>query len=114
MTNPSKRKGTAAESAVVDYLKASGATHAERRALAGALDRGDVAGIVGVCLEVKAHASIDLAAFVDEAETEKRNDGAAVGAAWIKRRGKASPGEWYVAMTGAQFVALLRDAGYLP
>jgi hypothetical protein len=107
-----KAKGTAAESAVVNYLR-QWAPLTERRALNGALDRGDVAGIPGVCLEVKSHAHIDLAAFVDEAVKEGRNDRADVAAAWIKRRGKGSPADWYVAMTGAQFVDLLIDGGYL-
>ena len=33
-------------------------------------------------------------------------------AAWIKRRGKASPGEAYVVMDGETFTHLLREAGY--
>lgn len=37
-----------------------------------------------------------------------RNAGALVGAAWIKRRGKAS----YVVMDGETFTHLLREAGY--
>lgn len=110
-----KRKGTAAESAVVAYLQAHGAIHAERRALRGKHDRGDVAGIPGVVIEVKNHAHIDLAAFVDEAEREKWNGMVPeVGVAWIKRRGKGDPGDWYVAMTGDTFAHLLRAAGYLP
>ena len=109
-----KRKGTAAESAVVAYLRDRGAIHAERRALAGANDRGDVAGIPGVCIEVKSHARIDLASFVDEAERESWNGMVPeVGAAWIKRKGKGSPADWYVAMTGEQFVTLLKEAGYI-
>lgn len=110
-----KRKGTAAESAVVAYLRDAGAVHAERRSLNGAKDRGDVAGIPGVVIEVKNHAHIDLAAFVDEAERESWNGPVSeVGVAWIKRRGKGSPGEWYVAMTGDTFRHLLIEAGYLP
>ena len=109
-----KRKGTAAESAVVAYLRDRGAVHAERRALHGANDRGDVTGIPGVCIEVKNHQHIDLAAFVDEAQRESWNGPVPeVGAAWIKRRGKGSPGDWYVAMTGEQFVTLLTEAGYI-
>lgn len=107
-----KQRGTAAETAVVRYLQRNGWPHAERRTLSGANDKGDIAGVIGVCLEVKATKAIDLAGFVDEAEVERINAEAAVGAAWIKRRGKGSPAEWYVAMTGEQFVNLLREAGY--
>ena len=47
-----------------------------------------------------------------EAQVEAENAGAMVGAAWIKRRGKASPGEAYVVMDGETFTHLLREAGY--
>lgn len=107
-----KAKGTAAETAVVNFLRRSGWPHCERRALSGALDKGDIAGIPGVVIEVKNQAKLDLAGFVDEAETERANDGADVAAAWIKRRGKGDPADWYVAMTGRQFLELLLDAGY--
>lgn len=109
-----RAKGTAAETAVVRYLNYVGAIHAERRALRGKDDRGDIAGIPGVVIEVKNHAHIDLAAFVDEAERESWNGPVPECAvAWIKRRGKGSPGDWYVAMTGQQFTQLLKEAGYI-
>ena len=50
--------------------------------------------------------------FLREAQVEAENAGALVGAAWIKRRGKASPGEAYVVMDGETFTHLLREAGY--
>jgi hypothetical protein len=110
-----RARGTRAESAVVAYLREAGAIHAERRSLNGANDRGDVAGIPGVVIEVKDHARISLAEFVDEAERESWNGPVPeVGVAWIKRRGKGSPGEWYVAMTGDTFRHLLHASGYLP
>lgn len=46
----SKAKGTAAESAVVKYLREQGWPSAERRALNGASDRGDIAGVVGTVI----------------------------------------------------------------
>lgn len=108
----SKRKGTAAETEVVKYLTDRGWHAVERRALNGVNDRGDIAGIPNVVIEVKNHASIQLSEFVDEAERERLNDGAEVGVAWIKRRGRSDPRDWYVAMTGEQFVELLKRAGY--
>ena len=110
----SKRKGTAWESAIVDYLREHGAPHAERRALAGARDRGDIAGIPGIVIEAKAAAKTELGVWLAEAETERANDGAALGVVWHKRRGKASPGDGYVTMSGAALVRLLTDAGYIP
>lgn len=109
----SRRKGTAWESAIVDYLTANGATQTERRALCGNSDRGDIAGIPGLVIEAKNEKRIDLAGYVTEAEAERTNDGARIGLAWVKRRGKTSPGEAYVVMTGANLVRLLVDAGYI-
>lgn len=111
--NPSKRRGTAWESAIVDYAQANGAPHAERRALNGAKDRGDVAGIPSVVIEAKDEAKHDLAGWANETERERINDGAAIGLTWIKRRGKASPGEGYVLMRGDIAWRLLREAGYV-
>lgn len=109
----SRRKGTTWETAIVQYLRDNGAPHAERRALNGNKDRGDIAGIPGVVIEAKSAARITLAQWADETEQERRNDRAAVGACWIKRRGKASPGHGYVVLTGERFLGLLAAAGYI-
>lgn len=112
MANPSKRKGTAAETAVVEYLKGRGWIHAERRALAGSLDKGDVAGVVGVCLEVKSCKTMDLAGWLREVEAEQANAGAHVGAVVAKKRGTTNPADWYAVLTFRQLVDLLAAAGY--
>jgi hypothetical protein len=110
VTNRSKQKGTAAETAVVTYLNANGYPQAERRALAGALDKGDIAGVPGVAIEVKNCAKAELSKWVEEANLEARNVGDAAGVVWHKRRGKGSPGDWFVTMDGATFTALLAIA----
>jgi hypothetical protein len=112
MSNPSKAKGTAAETAVVAYLQRRGWPHAERRALSGSQDRGDVAGIAGVCLEVKSHRTHDLAGWMRELEAEQRNAGAVVGAVVAKKRGTTDPAEWYAVLTVRQLCDLLGAAGY--
>jgi hypothetical protein len=112
--NRSKAKGTAAESAVVATLVEQGWPHAERRALSGNTDKGDVAGVIGVCIEVKSEASYDIPGWLRETATEKTNANADVGACWFKLRGKTNPRDWAVVMTGAQFIDLLREAGYHP
>jgi hypothetical protein len=109
----SKRRGTAWESAIVDYLRANGAPHAERRALNGAKDRGDIAGIPGCVIEAKSAARVELAAWLDEAHAERDNDGADLGVVWFKRRGKTSPGDGFVLMSGNALRELLMHAGYL-
>ncbi|MEU4154806.1 hypothetical protein [Streptomyces antimycoticus] len=105
----SKKKGTAAETAVVNFLRAIGFTQAERRTLNGTHDRGDIAGLPGIVIEVKNCSRQELAAWLDEAERERANDGASLGAVWHKRRGKGNPGDWFVTMSGLQFGYLLRE-----
>lgn len=110
-----KAKGRTWENEIVGALIEAGWPHAERRRLAGALDRGDIAGVPGVVIEAKNRAAISLAAFVDEAESEAAHDARdRIGVAWIKRKGKPRAVDGYVAMTGATFVQLLIEAGYSP
>ena len=106
--NRAKQKGTAWETAVVRYLNEHGFPFAERRAMAGRDDRGDVAGIPGVILECKATREITLAAFMDETAEERRNAGASLGVAVVKRR-QRSTADAYVVMTLAEFAALMRE-----
>lgn len=103
MANPSKDRGTAFESAVVDYLRQHGFPYARRMAQAGAQDIGDVS--LGdappggpVTMECKNCKAISLAAFTDEAVTESSNAGTPLGVAVIKRRGK-NVSESYVVTT---------------
>lgn len=105
MSNPSKQKGTAWETAIVNYVSPV-LPAAERIPLAGANDKGDVRLCAGVHVEAKNLAKINLAAIVDEAVREGQNFGGLC-VAWIKRRMKSSPGDGYVVMTGAQFVDLI-------
>jgi hypothetical protein len=109
-----KKKGTAAETAVVTYLRAMGFAQAERRTLNGNKDRGDIAGLPGIVIEVKNCARQELAAWVQEAELERDNDNASLGAVWHKLRGKAHPADWFVTMSGEQFVHLLREFMEMP
>jgi hypothetical protein len=109
----SKAKGTTWETAVVSYLRGRGAIHAERRALNGVKDRGDVTGVPGVVIEAKNAARVELGNWMAELHAEVINDRAELGAVWIKRRLKASPGDAYVVLTGDHFVDLLIAAGYI-
>lgn len=110
----SKAKGTAAETAVVRFLRAIGFAQAERRTLNGTQDRGDIAGLPGIVIEVKNCSRQELAAWVEEAERERANDGASLGVVWHKRRGKADPRDWFVTMSGLQFGYLLREHMEMP
>lgn len=109
----SKDKGTNWETTIVRFLRDNGVPHAERRALGGTLDRGDIAGIPGVVFEAKNASRITLSEWLAEAEAERANDHATYGIVWAKRTGKTSPADGYVIMTGAALVQLLTEAGYI-
>lgn len=107
-----KKAGTSWETEIVNELIAHGWPYAERRRLSGALDKGDIAGVAGVCIEAKNAARIELAQWLDEVTREKNNAGAAVGAVWMKRRGRSRAAQGYVLLDGATFMQLLKEAGY--
>lgn len=136
MTRP-KDIGTAAETAVVGYLRSHGFPLAERRALAGVHDLGDVVGTPGVAWEVKGGKAAERAGdglvedWLAETERERRAAGADLGVLVLKRAGvgPANAGRWWaVVRTGelvvgsvigvptrmhlADAVRLLRGCGY--
>ena len=112
MVSKSKQKGTAAETAVVKYLQQNGFPYAERRALHGTLDKGDITGCGPIVFEVKDHAKLTLAEWIKELEAETANAKANTGTVVAKRRGKSDPGAWYAILPFEWIVALLKEAGY--
>jgi hypothetical protein len=109
--NRSKAKGTAAETAVVGYLR-QWFPRAERRALHGAQDRGDIAGVPRAAVEVKAGVKPSFGAWLAEAERERIAAGAMFGAVVHKPRGVGGTrvADWHVVMTLATFAQLLRTS----
>ena len=107
MANPNGRKGSAFETAVVNYLVENGFPYCERRVKRGAKDAGDIAGIPSFMGECKNEKQINLAGYMDEVAEQKANAHAVVGAAIIKRRGK-NVEESYVVMPLKDYVELLR------
>lgn len=104
MTNPSRAKGTWAESKVVTWARANGYPHADRQPLRGNRDAGDVALCPGVIVEVKSHNGAPavgqpppstLAAWMAQTEAERVNAHADVGVLVVKRRGTTNPGGWW-------------------
>lgn len=75
MSTKSKAKGTTAEREVVRYLQ-NWWPAAERRALSGSKDKGDVAGIPSVVVEVKAAVTQLIGPWQRETLTEMDNAGA--------------------------------------
>ena len=79
---------------------------AERRALNGSQDRGDIGGVTEWTLECKNRKALDLASAVDEAATEGANARTPFFAAIVKRPRK-NVREAYAVMPLYEFVALV-------
>jgi hypothetical protein len=118
MVNKPKEIGTACETAVVRHLVAHGFPSAERPALHGALDEGDITGTPGVAWEVKGgHAAesasdAQIHAWMSETETERVNRRADVAVLVCKRKGKgaANAGSWWAFLPGWAYVHLAEAA----
>ena len=119
MTNRPKAIGTAGESAVVRYLRTVGFAGAERRALAGAYDLGDITGVGPLVIEVKAGAAAanaspgQIVKWMAETLTETQNASADFGVLVTKRAGvgAARAGEWWAYLRADDFVVLSSGRG---
>lgn len=106
--------GTAFETAVVRYLRTAGFPHAERRALHGAADWGDITGTPGICWECKSGDQAKTASdgliqqWLDETMRQAANASADVGILVLDRRavGPANAGRWWAIMPGHQYEQL--------
>lgn len=115
--------GTRTETAVVRYLASHGWPLAERRALHGTYDLGDITGTPGLVWEVKGgEAAKDASdrqidAWLTETEDERKNAGGAHGFLVCQRRGKGDPGQWWAWLTTTDLGSLLlcdTGADYAP
>ncbi len=101
-----KAKGTAAETAFVNWIKEQSPDFAavERRVTNGKNDRGDIAGIPNVVIEIKASNRLEIPAWLKETEIERINAGALSGYLVIKPKGigAANVGQWWVIQTVEQ------------
>lgn len=109
MVNVPKQKGTAAETAVVSFLRTQGFPHAERLALQGGKDRGDITGIPGIVVEVKAEKEYTLSSWLKECRVEVDNAKADFGFVVAKPRlvGTMNTASWYAIMTQGPWWQLL-------
>ncbi|MNW49603.1 hypothetical protein D3C74_270290 [compost metagenome] len=104
----SKDIGTRAETGIVTYVRTLGFPHADRLALRGSADAGDIrltAGLTaGIIIEVKAGAAAknasdaQIQAWVQETDREQRQAGAEFGFLVTARNGYSPrrPGLWWV------------------
>lgn len=83
-----KAKGTAAETAVVKYLREKG-FKARRNALTGSSDGGDIhiEGMDNLVIEVKNQARLSIPEWLRQVDEEKINTGARNGILIVKPRG---------------------------
>ena len=107
MTSPQKRKGSAAELAVAKWLRKLGWVHAERSRAGWTDDRGDIDGLPGICIEIKAEKKFDLPGYLRELEVEMENAKAWTGTVIIKRRGSMNVDDWYAVMPAKIWAELL-------
>jgi hypothetical protein len=119
MSNPPKQRGTAAESAVVKLAQSFGLT-AERRALRGAADEGDVwidGGriVVEVKSRRKAWTWTEIDKWYREAEREAEHSHNCDAAVLVVKRpgsGYANAGDWYAWITVGDFNFIAAPRGF--
>jgi len=99
------KKGYSAERAVEVLWNERGRPVMRPRAGASQ-DIGDLVGLP-VVQSVKNHAEMRLGSWVNDLTDQVGHAGLATGVVWHKRRGKASPLDWYVTTSGALAVVLL-------
>ena len=108
-----KAAGARFERVIADCLAEHVDDRVDRRVKTGASDKGDIGGLrtewnQRVVVEVKDHGGkYQVGPWLNEAETERINDDAAVGVVVAKRRGISDPLQQTVLMTVSDFVALL-------
>lgn len=109
-----RAKGTAAESVVVRWFANHGWPWAERRALTGSKDKGDLTGMPGLVIEVKSAVRIDLPGWLRETTAERNNASADYGVLVVKPKGYGETriDEWPAVMTLGALTHLLHAAGY--
>lgn len=115
-----KAKGTAVETAVARYAQEHGFPWAQRLALRGNQDAGDVSLLPGqaAIIECKAHAvgasgqpaAAHLRTWLSETETERVNAGADVALLVVKRSGTTDPGRWWCYLRIRALVTLIRGS----
>lgn len=107
-----KAKGTSFESLIVGYLKEHGWPDAERRALTGTHDKGDITGVPSLVFECKNHKTLSLSGWLIETETERQNADAQYGVLVAKRKGYGQAADQYAVLRLEDMIRLLHAAGY--
>jgi hypothetical protein len=119
VVNKPKAIGTAAETAVVKWLKLNGYPEARRKVLAGSKDEGDIQVGPGVILEVKSSATNaavgqpgtkQLSLWMDQLRAEAYHSDSDFGALVVRKKGTTNPGDWW-AYCELRVIMTARQAG---
>lgn len=111
----SKEKGTRAETGLARYLQANGFPWAERRALTGAVDLGDIAGTIGLGWQMKVgHARLLIPEWLRQTETQRVNAKADYATLVVQPRGVGIPSaaQWWAIKPLWAEVEVYKKAGY--
>lgn len=114
--NIPRTKGTWAEGQVAAYLCDHGWPYAERRALAGITDKGDITGTPGIAWEVKyANGGIHMGPWIAELRAERVNARADHGVLVIKAKGQgaANVNRWLAVMVNWDYEELVAKSNLL-
>lgn len=109
MSNPSGRKGTAGETARVNYMRARGWQYATRIPKKGARDEGDLVldQAVPVMVESKETKAFTPSTFLAEMKAQIENSHAEFGFVIVKKRGTTDVGQYYALTTVDQIMSLV-------
>jgi Holliday junction resolvase len=107
MTSPQKRKGHAAELAVVKWLRAHG-IQADRIQAGTHADKGDVTGWPGVVIEVKDLKAHSCLVYFEQLRSQIVNANAYTGVIIAKRPGLTDVGEWMAVMPVTEWFQLMQ------
>ena len=107
-----RSKGTSFETLITRFMKDNGFPMAERRALHGNLDKGDINPGVPLVIECKAAKRHELSNWLQQTEQERINAEADYGVLVVKRQGHGTAHEQYAVMKFGDILRLLKQAGY--
>ena len=107
MTSPQKRKGNAAELAVVKWLRAQG-IKADRIQAGTHDDKGDLSGWPGVVIEVKDRKAHSWHGYFERLREQITNANAYTGVIICKRPGLTDVGEWMAVMPVTEWFNLMQ------
>jgi hypothetical protein len=107
-----KAAGSSFERLIANWLAVHVSEFIDRRVKTGAKDKGDLSGVRAhgqrVVIEAKDYGGkYNVGPWLTEADIERGNDDALVGAVVAKRRGTRDPGDQVVIMTLRDLAALL-------